>query len=382
MITKLKLKNFTTFEKLDIDFSPRINVIIGENGTGKTQLLKAAYALASTSSQNPKVTEPKELEKIFTDKFTRIFMPDDLKIGKLARCHESLCATIQGDFIDNFSSDKKIKFDFSTRVETFRLDNEYKTKGDLYSMSPIFIPTKEVISLYKGLLTEPSHKDIFQNIFDDSYFDLCSKLHHATEDKKHYRVQEISEQITKKIQGRFEFNDSSIKFNIGHYEEYALSTIEKDKSKNFETKFVSSTEEKLSAHIVAEGFKKLGVLSRLIENQSLVPKKSGSLFWDEPESNMNPKLMKLIVEILLDLSRKEQQIIITTHDYVLLKWFDLLSSESDSIYYHVLSKDSSNGKITKKTTKNYLDILPNAIDDTYAELVDQDILNSMGELGK
>ena len=40
MITKLELRNFTTFEKLDIDFSPRINVIIGENGTGKTQLLK------------------------------------------------------------------------------------------------------------------------------------------------------------------------------------------------------------------------------------------------------------------------------------------------------------------------------------------------------
>jgi recombinational DNA repair ATPase RecF len=48
MITKLELKNFTTFEKLDIDFSPRINVIIGENGTGKTQLLKAGYALSHT----------------------------------------------------------------------------------------------------------------------------------------------------------------------------------------------------------------------------------------------------------------------------------------------------------------------------------------------
>jgi len=107
MITKLELKNFTTFEKLDIEFSPRINVIIGENGTGKTQLLKAAYALASTSSQNSKVTDPKELEKIFTDKFTRIFMPDNLKIGRLARCQESLCATVQGDFLENGRFEKK-----------------------------------------------------------------------------------------------------------------------------------------------------------------------------------------------------------------------------------------------------------------------------------
>lgn len=42
MINQLQLKNFTAFTELAIDFSPRINIIIGENGTGKTQLLKAA----------------------------------------------------------------------------------------------------------------------------------------------------------------------------------------------------------------------------------------------------------------------------------------------------------------------------------------------------
>ena len=47
MITELNLRNFTTFEKLDLSFSPKINVIIGENGTGKTHALKAAYALCS-----------------------------------------------------------------------------------------------------------------------------------------------------------------------------------------------------------------------------------------------------------------------------------------------------------------------------------------------
>ena len=41
MITHLQLKNFTAFTELAIDFSPGINIIIGENGTGKTQLLKA-----------------------------------------------------------------------------------------------------------------------------------------------------------------------------------------------------------------------------------------------------------------------------------------------------------------------------------------------------
>ena len=51
MIEKLTLKNFTVFENLEIDFSPRINIIIGENGTGKTHLLKAAYALCAANNK-------------------------------------------------------------------------------------------------------------------------------------------------------------------------------------------------------------------------------------------------------------------------------------------------------------------------------------------
>ncbi len=376
MITKLKLKNFTTFEKLDIDFSPRINVIIGENGTGKTQLLKAAYALASTSSQNSAVTDSKELEKIFSDKFARIFMPDDLKIGKLARCQESLCATVQGDFLENGGFEKKIKFDFSTRVQSLKIDEKYKSQGDLYSMSPIFIPTKEVISLFRGLLNEPSHKDVFQNIFDDSYFDLCNKLSQTPSEENEPR-QAFLEDIVNKIQGRFEFEGSSVNFNAGQYIPYAQSTIEKDRTKDGKRFFEPTPDEKLSTHMVAEGFRKLGVLHRLIENQSLVPKKSGSLFWDEPESNMNPKLMKLIVQLLLELSKKEQQIIITTHDYVLLKWFDVLDKTDTHVRYHVLSRDHD-GKIIKHSTDDYLDIFPNPIDDAYSNLLDTEIEKDLG----
>ena len=40
MIENIKLRNFTAFNKLDIPLSPKINIIIGENGTGKTHLLK------------------------------------------------------------------------------------------------------------------------------------------------------------------------------------------------------------------------------------------------------------------------------------------------------------------------------------------------------
>jgi predicted ATPase len=50
--------------------------------------------------------------------------------------------------------------------------------------------------------------------------------------------------------------------------------------------------------MAAEGIRKLGILQLLLQNHQLDPGRTGPLFWDEPETNMNPKLMKLLVEIL------------------------------------------------------------------------------------
>jgi len=44
-IKSAHLQNFTVFEKLEVEFSNGINVVIGTNGTGKTHLLKVLYAI-------------------------------------------------------------------------------------------------------------------------------------------------------------------------------------------------------------------------------------------------------------------------------------------------------------------------------------------------
>lgn len=43
-IKRIKFQNYTVFEDQQMEFSPGINVIIGENGTGKTHLMKALYS--------------------------------------------------------------------------------------------------------------------------------------------------------------------------------------------------------------------------------------------------------------------------------------------------------------------------------------------------
>jgi len=49
-IENLQLKNYRNYELLDISFENKVNVIIGENAQGKTNLLEAIYLLAFTKS--------------------------------------------------------------------------------------------------------------------------------------------------------------------------------------------------------------------------------------------------------------------------------------------------------------------------------------------
>jgi DNA replication and repair protein RecF len=49
-LEKLHLFNFKNYEEVNLDFSPRINVLVGKNGSGKTNLLDAIYYLAFTKS--------------------------------------------------------------------------------------------------------------------------------------------------------------------------------------------------------------------------------------------------------------------------------------------------------------------------------------------
>ena len=49
-IQHLKLSNFRNYEQLDIDFNSKMNIIYGDNGVGKSNIVEAIYCLALTKS--------------------------------------------------------------------------------------------------------------------------------------------------------------------------------------------------------------------------------------------------------------------------------------------------------------------------------------------
>ena len=73
IIKKIKLENYTVFEDQQIEFGPGINVIIGENGTGKTHILKVLYSACQSVDQKTS----------FAHKLVSTMLPDDYKISRL-----------------------------------------------------------------------------------------------------------------------------------------------------------------------------------------------------------------------------------------------------------------------------------------------------------
>ena len=75
MLIKIKFERFTVFESLEIPFSPGINIFVGENGTGKTHILKAAYAACDIAKGDIG----------FAEKINNVFYPSGKQIGRLIK---------------------------------------------------------------------------------------------------------------------------------------------------------------------------------------------------------------------------------------------------------------------------------------------------------
>ena len=50
MVESLAIDSFTAFGSKELKFADGLNVFVGENGTGKTHLLKLPYAVVATSA--------------------------------------------------------------------------------------------------------------------------------------------------------------------------------------------------------------------------------------------------------------------------------------------------------------------------------------------
>ena len=79
-ITRVKLERFTAFESLDFKPSHGVNVLVGANCTGKTHLMKVAYAACDVSKTRAG----------FAEKLVRTFMPSGVPLDVLSNGAEEV----------------------------------------------------------------------------------------------------------------------------------------------------------------------------------------------------------------------------------------------------------------------------------------------------
>ena len=113
--------------------------------------------------------------------------------------------------------------------------------------------------------------------------------------------------------------------------------------------------------LAAEGFRKLGTLSHLLTIGSL--NKNSTLFWDEPEANLNPALLRELAKVLAELARQGFQIILATHSVSLLKEFHILSRQPTAAPLPIkyFSLNAQPGHATTVVTSDNFEYLPDVV---------------------
>lgn len=344
ILKSASIKKFGLFTDETLEFSPGLNVFIGRNGCGKSHLLKLLYTLVKECGEVPgngSVLEAEKLENRLAKKLAGVFRPDNDRIGRLVQRRKS-----QGtaEVSATFTNGKKCGFKLSSQ------DKISAAKGDVGALQEAaFLPSREVLALYEGFVAAYEKRELS---FDETFKDICLAL------------------SEKQRRGR---RDVTLDFLAKPLEEEIRGKVSLEGGRFY----VTGDDGSIEAHLVSEGWRKLASLAQLIISGALT--KNGFLFWDEPEANLNPKMVVQISETLLRLANQGIQVFVVSHDYLLTTRLSLASEYPDAIpeeqrcpvkFFGLARRGSDEKGVSVSSGSKLADLQDNPILAEYAALYD------------
>ena len=300
MIKDFSISNLTVFQRAHLKPVAGLNVIIGENGTGKTHLLKMLYSIVSVLNRDTRILggpSPTKavLQGALAEKIVNVFRPETL--GRLARRRQG---RERCDIVVRFSrSLNNISFSFATNSKTDVQIEQLPTEW--LSDTAAYLPTRELLTIF------PNFVSIYEGHyleFEETWRDTCVALGAPlARGPKEAQTRAMLDPLEHAMGG----------------------SIVLDKTGRF---YLQNSSGKMEMPLVAEGLRKLGMVARLIATGRLAG--NGYLFWDEPEANLNPKLIRGVAQTIYDLSRSGIQVFIATHSLFLLREFEILLLQRDN----------------------------------------------------
>ena len=293
MISKLVVEGFTVFPNREsFSFVPGINIIVGGNDSGKSHLMKLCYALSKWSSGGNRRELPEVWaeEKRLRRDLLRVFGTRDLT-GLTARNRGNGAATVhvsmQGEKVPLGTAE--LAFQFRAGHEENGL-NIGTMPTRFLKENAVFISPREVLSIYPCYMQAGKR---YPELLDSASWELCRALE---EEPGHTPVSEGLQHVIRQVEQLL--NGHLLRLNGRFY-------------------LKRQAQEPLELNLVAEGFKRIGTMGLLIGNGTIRP--GTSLFWDEPEMNLNTTHLPLLVNMMMGLSRAGVQIMLTTHSLFLLR---------------------------------------------------------------
>jgi len=298
MLKSLGIENFTVFPEAEFQFGRHLNVFIGENGSGKSHILKAAYvpiALSAARSNGSNEGGGRSnfdkamLQRSLAAELQAVFRPDGLWRLVRRQVGRSKCRLVY----EFDQAELNLAFTFSTVART-EVSVEMLPKRRIEKL-PIFIPTRELLTIFPGFVSLYETTDL---PFDETWRDTCILLGAPlARGPRESRIKELLAPLERAMGGG----------------------IELDPSGRF---YLNLESGRMEIHLVAEGLRKLAMIARLIATGSLLDK--GYLFWDEPEANLNPKIIKTVASTILQIAQNGVQVFVATHSLFLLRELHIL----------------------------------------------------------
>ncbi len=303
MLTRVHLTNFGPLASLNWSQLGQINLIVGENGSGKTFLLKALYCAMRTLEEYKRGNEQRTASEILADKLYWTFQPD--RIGDLV----SKGADAPMKFMAAFN---ELEFSYSFGKDTAKqiaiLENHIPPR----KTNSIFLPAKEVLSLQQIILTSRERDKAFG--FDDTYFDLAKALRQMPRGGKNFaHFADSRKKLEDILGGKIEFDVTNSRW------------------------LFKKGNQKFPIGVTAEGIKKIAILDTLLGNRYL--DNESVVLIDEPESALHPAAISKFLDIVAILARYGIQFFMASHSYFVVKKLSLLAKANLNISVITGDKD-------------------------------------------
>lgn len=302
MFNEVHLQNFGAFSKFDWPNLGRVNVIVGENDTGKSHLLKVMYVVAKLIEARPKVEGDEEIswKAMLLDKLRWTFQPRGMlrlirHDARKARVDVTLVAHPFSFVIQRVPPPPgRGRSTYAVHIPTSEFDIATT------EMPAIFVPPKEILSTFSAIAATRETLEIFG--FDDTYYDLIKQLRvPPTQGKIDPKLIKVLDDLRELFGGKIVKGQTSDEFMFERGKRsYGMPQT-------------------------ADGIKKIGILANLIENRTL--KKNSILFLDEPETNLHPKAITYLTKMLFSMAQAGVQVFLATHNYLVIKQLQILAQK-------------------------------------------------------